>query len=98
MIKLHKEPSLFGSIFGGIADEENPSNADNNFNKTIGESGEIMSVSDFSIKGDGKIVFVSTCKSNKEVKGVSWDYRYYDYCYRSLDFSFKINQLDWPNL
>ena len=48
-----------------------PSDIDNNLNKAIGEGGEIILVSHFPIKGDGQLVSISACKSNKEVKGVS---------------------------
>ena len=30
-----------------------------------------MSISDFSMKGDSEIIFVSVFKSDKEVKGIS---------------------------
>ena len=49
-----------------------PSDISNDFDKTIGEGGEMISVSDFSIKGDGEMVFVSAFKSDKEIKCVSW--------------------------
>ena len=35
--------------------KKKPLDTDNFFNKTIGEGGEIISVSDFSIKPDGKL-------------------------------------------
>ena len=47
-----------------------PSNADNNFDKTIGEDGGGMSASDFVIKGDGEIIFVSAYKPDNEIKSV----------------------------
>ena len=47
------------------------SDVDIDFDKTIGEGGERISVSDFFIKGDAEMVFVSVCKSDKEVKIVS---------------------------
>ena len=40
-------------------------------NKAHGEGGERISVSEFSIKGDGKIISVSACASDKEVKRVN---------------------------
>ena len=48
-----------------------PSDVDNDFDKTIREGGERMSVPEFSIKGNSEILFVSACKSDNEVKGVS---------------------------
>ena len=48
-----------------------PLDVDNDLDKTKGKIGESISVSDYSIKGDGEIVSVLACKSNKEVKGVS---------------------------
>lgn len=51
--------------------KKKPSDVDNDFDITIGVSGERILVSDFSIKGDGGIIFVSVCTSDSEVKGVS---------------------------
>ena len=48
------------------------SDVDIDFDKTIGEGGERISVSDFFIKGDAEMVFVSVCKSDKEVNLFSW--------------------------
>ena len=48
-----------------------PSDVDKYFDKTSGEGVERMSVSVLSINGEGGIVFVSACKSDNEVKGVS---------------------------
>ena len=48
------------------------SDINNNFNKTIGEDKERISVSDLSIKDDGEFSLVSKYKSDKEVKSVSW--------------------------
>ena len=48
-----------------------PSDVDKDFDKTSGEGGEIMSVSDVSTNGEGGIVFVSACKSDNEGKGVN---------------------------
>ena len=39
--------------------ENKPSDVDNDFDKTSGEGKERMSRSDFSIKGNGGILFVS---------------------------------------
>ena len=49
-----------------------PPDVDNDLDKTKGKIGESISVSDYSIKGDGEIVSVLACKSDKEVEGVSW--------------------------
>ena len=48
------------------------SDINNNFNETIGEDKERISVSDVSIKDDGEFSLVSKYKSDKEVKSVSW--------------------------
>ena len=48
-----------------------PSDVDKDFDKTSGEGGERLLRSDFSIKGDGGIVFVSACKSDNEVNDVN---------------------------
>ena len=48
-----------------------PLDIDIDFYKTSGEGGERMSRSEFSIKGDGGILFVSACKSDNKVKGVT---------------------------
>ena len=71
MDNLHKEPSLFECIIGSVADGTS-SNIDNDFDKTIGGDGEGMSASDFVIKGDGEIIFVSAYKSDNEIKSVIW--------------------------
>ena len=45
-----------------------PPNVDKDFDKTSGEGGERILVSDVSMAGDGGIVFVFACKSDTEVK------------------------------
>ena len=45
---------------------------DNNFDKNIGKGRERISVSDFSVKGDGGNIFFSAWKLDNEVKGMSW--------------------------
>ena len=47
------------------------SNTDNNSDISIGDSGERILVSNFSIKSSEGIVFVSELRLNTEVKGVS---------------------------
>ena len=49
-----------------------PLDINNDLIRNIGECGYGISVSDFSINGDGEIIFVSAWKSDKEVKAVSW--------------------------
>ena len=71
MDNLHKKPSFFECIIGSVANGA-PSNVDKIFDKTIGEDGGGMSASDFVIKGDGEIIFVSAYKSDNEIKSVIW--------------------------
>ena len=49
--------------------KNNPSDVDRYFDKTSGEGGEIILVSDVSMTGEGGIVCVFACKSDTEVKG-----------------------------
>ena len=49
--------------------KNNPSDVDRDFDKTSGEGGEKILVSDVSMTGEGGIVFVFTCKSDTEIKG-----------------------------
>ena len=53
MVDLYEKPSLFECIFWSVTDENKPSELDDNSDKTSGQSGEIISVSYFSINGDG---------------------------------------------
>ena len=74
MINLHKEPSLFETIFLSVQRMKNKSSdVDNDLYFKNREGGEGILVSDFSIKSARKIVSVSVYKYNKEVKGVSWN-------------------------
>ena len=47
------------------------SDVNNDLDKTNGEGGERILVSNFLIKGDRTIFSVSACKSDKEIKVVS---------------------------
>ena len=49
--------------------KNNPSDVDRDFDKTSGEGGERIVVSDVSMTGEGGIVFLFACKSDTEVKG-----------------------------
>ena len=44
---------------------------DSNFNKNIVKGGEIMTVSEYLIKGDSEAIFILAWKLDKKVKGIS---------------------------
>ena len=48
--------------------KNNPSDVDRDFDKTSGEGGERILVSDVTMTGEGGIVCVFACKSDTEVK------------------------------
>ena len=49
--------------------KNNPSDVDRGFDKTSGDGGERILVSDVSMIGEGGILCVFACKSDTEVKG-----------------------------